>query len=156
MSNCQPSSLLTYVLMSHGNHFLLNIMKAKNSPRYATLPNIMKAKKKPLQKKKLSDYGVELNTQTEILEARYLHLYSRPDMSNCRSQSLQCAKRVVSSLMCRNSSQSCARRVSSHRVHVAFQIKIFTRSSLDSNSVVLRPRLQRLPLIVIRVTNLCI
>ncbi|VDD95950.1 unnamed protein product [Enterobius vermicularis] len=31
-----------------------------NEPRYATLPNIMKAKKKPLAKKKPSDYGVEI------------------------------------------------------------------------------------------------
>lgn len=30
-----------------------------NEPRYASLPNIMKAKKKPLEKKKLADFGVE-------------------------------------------------------------------------------------------------
>ncbi|BDD62113.1 hypothetical protein MPDQ_000692 [Monascus purpureus] len=30
-----------------------------NEPRYASLPNIMKAKKKPLEKKKLEDFGVE-------------------------------------------------------------------------------------------------
>ncbi len=30
-----------------------------NEPRYATLPNIMKAKKKPLVKKTLADYGLE-------------------------------------------------------------------------------------------------
>lgn len=30
-----------------------------NEPRYASLPNIMKAKKKKLEKKKLSDYGVD-------------------------------------------------------------------------------------------------
>jgi len=30
-----------------------------NEPRYASLPNIMKAKKKPLQKKMLKDYGME-------------------------------------------------------------------------------------------------
>ncbi|VDN21602.1 unnamed protein product [Gongylonema pulchrum] len=39
-----------------------------NEPRYATLPNIMKAKKKPLEKKKPSDYGVEITQQTQILE----------------------------------------------------------------------------------------
>uniref|UniRef100_A0A0N5ABE9 Electron transfer flavoprotein subunit beta n=1 Tax=Syphacia muris TaxID=451379 RepID=A0A0N5ABE9_9BILA len=39
-----------------------------NEPRYATLPNIMKAKKKPLVKKKPSDYGVELEPQIEVLE----------------------------------------------------------------------------------------
>ena len=30
-----------------------------NEPRYASLPNIMKAKKKPLEKKVLADFGVE-------------------------------------------------------------------------------------------------
>jgi electron transfer flavoprotein beta subunit len=30
-----------------------------NEPRYATLPSIMKAKKKPLEKKSLADYGVD-------------------------------------------------------------------------------------------------
>ncbi|KAL9098162.1 MAG: hypothetical protein Q9163_006121, partial [Psora crenata] len=30
-----------------------------NEPRYATLPNIMKAKKKPLVKKTLADYGID-------------------------------------------------------------------------------------------------
>lgn len=30
-----------------------------NEPRYASLPNIMKAKKKPLEKKTLADFGVE-------------------------------------------------------------------------------------------------
>lgn len=42
-----------------------------NEPRYATLPNIMKAKNKPLEKKKLSDYGIETIQQTEILEVLY-------------------------------------------------------------------------------------
>jgi len=39
-----------------------------NEPRYATLPNIMKAKKKPLDKKKPEDYGVDLTPQTQVLE----------------------------------------------------------------------------------------
>ena len=30
-----------------------------NEPRYASLPNIMKAKKKKMEKKKLSDYGID-------------------------------------------------------------------------------------------------
>ena len=41
-----------------------------NEPRYATLPNIMKAKKKPLEKKTAADYGVDLTqvqtTYTEV------------------------------------------------------------------------------------------
>merc|ERR1719244_48976 len=38
-----------------------------NEPRYATLPNIMKAKKKKMDKKKLADYGVELKEHHKIL-----------------------------------------------------------------------------------------
>ena len=53
-----------------------------NEPRYATLPNIMKAKKKPLVKKKPSDYGVEIAVQTEILEViRYITCYCPVDRS---------------------------------------------------------------------------
>jgi len=37
-----------------------------NEPRYATLPNIMKAKKKKLAKKKLADYG-EIRNGIEVL-----------------------------------------------------------------------------------------
>ena len=39
-----------------------------NEPRYATLPNIMKAKKKPLEKKTPADFGVEIKPSFEILE----------------------------------------------------------------------------------------
>ncbi|RCN50355.1 electron transfer flavoprotein subunit beta [Ancylostoma caninum] len=39
-----------------------------NEPRYATLPNIMKAKKKPLQKMTAKDLGVDLTPQTKTLE----------------------------------------------------------------------------------------
>ena len=41
-----------------------------NEPRYASLPNIMKAKKKKLEKKKLSDYGVsdEMRLKTVKVE----------------------------------------------------------------------------------------
>ncbi|GMT28721.1 hypothetical protein PFISCL1PPCAC_20018, partial [Pristionchus fissidentatus] len=39
-----------------------------NEPRYATLPNIMKAKKKPLEKKSAKDLGVDLAPQTTVLE----------------------------------------------------------------------------------------
>ncbi|CAD5222330.1 unnamed protein product [Bursaphelenchus xylophilus] len=39
-----------------------------NEPRYATLPNIMKAKKKPLEKITPDKLGVDLTVQTEILE----------------------------------------------------------------------------------------
>lgn len=39
-----------------------------NEPRYATLPNIMKAKKKPFEKIAAKDFGIDLTPQTEILE----------------------------------------------------------------------------------------
>jgi electron transfer flavoprotein beta subunit len=39
-----------------------------NEPRYATLPNIMKAKKKPLEKKTPKDLGIDFTPQTEVLE----------------------------------------------------------------------------------------
>lgn len=35
--------------------------------RYASLPNIMKAKKKPMEKKKLSDYNIEFKRRLEIV-----------------------------------------------------------------------------------------
>lgn len=38
---------------------LVTADKSLNKPRYPTLPNIMKAKKKPLEIKKPSDYGVD-------------------------------------------------------------------------------------------------
>ncbi|MEM9522716.1 MAG: electron transfer flavoprotein subunit beta/FixA family protein [Pseudomonadota bacterium] len=39
-----------------------------NEPRYASLPNIMKAKKKPMDEKSPSDYGVEAAPRLEILK----------------------------------------------------------------------------------------
>ena len=39
-----------------------------NEPRYASLPNIMKAKKKPLDTKTPADYGVEIAPRLEVLE----------------------------------------------------------------------------------------
>lgn len=38
-----------------------------NEPRYATLPNIMKAKKKPLEKKVWADYGVTMDKRLEVV-----------------------------------------------------------------------------------------
>ncbi|OQE14914.1 hypothetical protein PENSTE_c032G02785 [Penicillium steckii] len=39
-----------------------------NEPRYASLPNIMKAKKKPLEKKTLADFGVEDTRRLKTLK----------------------------------------------------------------------------------------
>src|SRR5215208_6142506 len=39
-----------------------------NEPRYASLPNIMKAKKKPIEDKKPEDYGVDIAPRLEVLK----------------------------------------------------------------------------------------
>lgn len=39
-----------------------------NEPRYASLPNIMKAKKKKMEKKTLSDYGEELRQRLKTVK----------------------------------------------------------------------------------------
>ncbi|MCP3053756.1 electron transfer flavoprotein subunit beta/FixA family protein [Aurantimonas marianensis] len=39
-----------------------------NEPRYASLPNIMKAKKKPLEEKSPDDYGVDVAPRLEVLK----------------------------------------------------------------------------------------
>jgi electron transfer flavoprotein beta subunit len=39
-----------------------------NEPRYASLPNIMKAKKKPLEEKTAADYGVDVTPRLTIVK----------------------------------------------------------------------------------------
>jgi electron transfer flavoprotein beta subunit len=39
-----------------------------NQPRYASLPNIMKAKKKPLDEKTAADYGVDVSPRLEVVK----------------------------------------------------------------------------------------
>ncbi|THV76989.1 electron transfer flavo protein subunit beta [Aureobasidium pullulans] len=39
-----------------------------NEPRYASLPNIMKAKKKPLVKKTMEDYGIDLTKRLKTVK----------------------------------------------------------------------------------------
>lgn len=41
-----------------------------NEPRYASLPNIMKAKRKPLDVIKADDFGLSLAPRTEVLEVK--------------------------------------------------------------------------------------
>ncbi|MDN7351706.1 electron transfer flavoprotein subunit beta/FixA family protein [Acetobacter senegalensis] len=38
-----------------------------NEPRYVSLPNIMKAKKKPLEEKKISDMGVDITPRLQVV-----------------------------------------------------------------------------------------
>jgi electron transfer flavoprotein beta subunit len=39
-----------------------------NEPRYASLPNIMKAKKKPIEEKAPADYGVDVTARLKVLK----------------------------------------------------------------------------------------
>jgi len=39
-----------------------------NEPRYASLPNIMKAKKKPIDEKTPADYGVDVSPRLTVLK----------------------------------------------------------------------------------------
>jgi electron transfer flavoprotein beta subunit len=41
-----------------------------NTPRYASLPNIMKAKKKPIDVKTAADFGVDPTPRLEVIETR--------------------------------------------------------------------------------------
>ena len=39
-----------------------------NEPRYASLPNIMKAKKKPIEEKTPADYGVDVSPRLKVMK----------------------------------------------------------------------------------------
>ncbi len=39
-----------------------------NEPRYASLPNIMKAKKKPIDEKSPGDYGVDVSPRLDVVK----------------------------------------------------------------------------------------
>jgi electron transfer flavoprotein beta subunit len=41
-----------------------------NEPRYASLPNIMKARKKPILEKTVASYGVDASSRLKVLEVR--------------------------------------------------------------------------------------
>ena len=45
-----------------------------NEPRYASLPNIMKAKKKPLEQINVSDLGIDKKTRIEPVSYKHLTL----------------------------------------------------------------------------------
>jgi electron transfer flavoprotein beta subunit len=48
--------------------FIMTTDLRLNQPRYASLPNIMKAKKKPLEEKTPADYGVDAAPRVKILK----------------------------------------------------------------------------------------
>ncbi|SPZ49548.1 electron transfer flavoprotein alpha/beta-subunit [Agrobacterium tumefaciens] len=63
-----------------------------NEPRYASLPNIMKAKKKPLDKKTLADFGVSTTPKLKVLKteepsSRKAASRSHPSPSSSKSSS---------------------------------------------------------------------
>jgi len=47
---------------------VLTAQKGLNEPRYASLPGIMKAKKKPMDKKAPADLGVDMGNRNEIVK----------------------------------------------------------------------------------------
>lgn len=47
--------------------FVLTVDLRLNEPRYATLPNIMKAKRQPITKFSVADLGVDVSPRTQIL-----------------------------------------------------------------------------------------
>ena len=49
-----------------------------NEPRYASLPNIMKAKKKPIEEKTPADLGVDVDAAAEGAEDRASRRSARP------------------------------------------------------------------------------
>ena len=57
-----------------------------NEPRYATLPNIMKAKKKKMAKMKPADLGVDLTPRIEVCTLKLCDLNHPTD--NCLFQVL--------------------------------------------------------------------
>ena len=49
-------------------HLVPNISNSALEPRYASLPNIMKAKKKPMEKLSAEDLGVDFTPRLETLK----------------------------------------------------------------------------------------
>lgn len=60
-----------------------------NEPRYASLPNIMKAKKKPLEKKTLADFGITGEKRLKVLKVTgkgcFTFLFPAGNVSKMRS-----------------------------------------------------------------------
>ena len=49
---------------------ILTVDLRLNEPRYASLPNIMKAKKKPLESKTAADYGIDVSPRLTVVETK--------------------------------------------------------------------------------------
>ena len=70
-----------------------------NEPRYASLPNIMKAKKKPIEEKTPADYGVDVTPAPEGAESDRARQARRRHQSQKRGRASGQAQRSGSDLM---------------------------------------------------------
>lgn len=71
--NCLPLLQLIYGMCVYVSHTekrkeILIFLYSLNEPRYASLPNIMKAKKKPLVKMTPEDLGVDISPRLQTLK----------------------------------------------------------------------------------------
>ena len=64
-----------------------------NEPRYASLPNIMKAKSKPLAQKTPADYGVDTAPRLTDAQGRRAGRSARPASRSARSTSWSASSR---------------------------------------------------------------
>ncbi len=58
-----------------------------NEPRYASLPNIMKAKRKPMDEKTAADYGVDVTPRLQIVKTSEPETAGRLELKLARSTS---------------------------------------------------------------------
>ncbi|KAH7885164.1 hypothetical protein F5I97DRAFT_1830377 [Phlebopus sp. FC_14] len=67
---CRLPLIITTDLRLNGkrNSLVLNLSDHPQEPRYASLPNIMKAKKKPVEKVTTADLGVDLTPRLETIK----------------------------------------------------------------------------------------
>ena len=71
-----------------------------NEPRYASLPNIMKAKKKPIDKMTPDDLGVDVTPRLTVLKvAGAAQTYSRGNCRKCQPAGGEAAQRSKGDLM---------------------------------------------------------
>ncbi len=64
-----------------------------NEPRYASLPNIMKAKKKPLDEKTPADYGVDVSPRLRSSRPSNGGAQGRREGQDCRRTGFEAEER---------------------------------------------------------------
>jgi len=78
---------------------LLTTQKGLNEPRYASLPGIMKAKKKPLEQKTLADLGIDAGTVGKAnAKAKVIALNTPPERAAVRIIEGETAQEQVAAL----------------------------------------------------------